>query len=336
MDNKPIKLLFVEDQIFDQQQFQGMVLREKLNYNSIIASSISDAKTMLRYDTFDIIITNYMMGDGTAFDLFELAGDTPIILITEFGYEDVAVKALTYGAYDYVIKDYHAHYMKFIPLTVSNAMKRKETEEALHLIESERQEAQKQINSLKQKLLQAYEATLQGWSQALDLRDKETKGHSERVTEMALQLARAMEVEEEELIHIRRGALLHDIGKLGIPDGILLKPGSLTKEEWSVMRQHPVYAYEWLTSIEYLQPALDIPYCHHERWDGTGYPRGLKGEEIPLSARIFSVVDIWDALLSDRPYRPRWSKEQVRDYIRSLAGSHLDPKVVDVFFKLTH
>lgn len=335
MDNRRIKLLFVEDQIFDQQQFQGMVLREKLNYHSIIASSISEAKTMLRYDTFDMIIVNYMMGDGTAFDLFGLADDTPMILMTEFGYEDVAVEALTYGAYDYVIKDYHANYMKLLPLTVSNAMKRKETEDALDLIESERQEAQKQINSLKQKLLQAYDATLHGWSRALDLRDKETKGHSQRVTEMALELARAMGVEEEELIHIRRGSLLHDIGKLGIPDGILLKKGSLTKEEWSIMRQHPVYAYEWLTSIEYLRPALDIPYCHHERWDGTGYPQGLKEEEIPLSARIFAIVDIWDALLSDRPYRPRWSKQQVRDYLRSLAGSHLDPKVVDVFLKLT-
>ena len=336
MDNRPLKLLFVEDQTFDQQQFQHMVLREKLNYQVTIASSISKAITELRYDSFDMIIANYMIGDGTAFDLFEFASETPLIFVTEFGYEDVAVKALKHGAYDYVIKDYNANYMKFIPLTVSNAMKRKETEEALHLIESERQEAQKQINTLKQKLLQAYDATLQGWSQALDLRDKETKGHSQRVTEMALQLARAMGVEEEELIHIRRGALLHDIGKLGIPDGILLKQGSLTKEEWSVMRQHPVYAYEWLTSIEYLKPALDIPYSHHERWDGTGYPQGLKGQEIPLSARIFAVVDIWDALLSDRPYRPRWSKQQVRDYIRSLAGTHLDPKVVRVFLKLTH
>lgn len=335
MDNKRIKLLFVEDQIFDQQQLQAMVLREELNYHLIIASSISEAKTMLRYDTFDMIIVNYMMGDGTAFDLFELAGDTPIILMTEFGYEDVVVKALTYGAYDYVIKDYNGNYMKFIPLTVSKAMKRQETEDALHLMELEREEAEKQIKTLKQNLLQAYEATLQGWSRALDLRDKDTKGHSERVTEMALQLARAMGVEEEELIHIRRGALLHDIGKLGIPDGILLKKGSLTKEEWSVMRQHPVYAYEWLTSIEYLRPALDIPYCHHEQWDGRGYPQGLKGEEIPLSARIFAIVDIWDALLSDRPYRPRWSKQQVRDYLRSLAGSHLDPNVVDVFLELT-
>lgn len=180
----------------------------------------------------------------------------------------------------------------------------------------------------------AYDATIEGWSRALDLRDKETEGHSQRVTEITLCLARAMGASEAELVHIRRGALLHDIGKMGIPDNILLKPGPLSEEEWEIMRLHPLYAYEMLSPIIYLRPALDIPYCHHEKWDGTGYPRGLKGDQIPLAARIFAVVDTWDALHSDRPYRPGWPEYKVREYIREQAGTHFDPKVVDAFIKM--
>jgi PAS domain S-box-containing protein/putative nucleotidyltransferase with HDIG domain len=180
----------------------------------------------------------------------------------------------------------------------------------------------------------AYDATIEGWSSALDLRDKETEGHTRRVTDLTLRLARQMGIPEADLVHIRRGALLHDIGKMGIPDSILLKPGSLTAEEWNIMRQHPVYAYKMLSPITFLKPALDIPYCHHEKWDGTGYPRGLKGEQIPLAARIFAVVDVWDALTSDRPYRAAWSHEQALAYISEQAGKHFDPRVVDVFLDL--
>ncbi|MBF8285321.1 MAG: putative PAS/PAC sensor protein [Anaerolineales bacterium] len=190
-----------------------------------------------------------------------------------------------------------------------------------------------QLQRSNLQLTLAYDATIEGWSRALDLRDKETEGHTQRVTEMSLRLARAMGVDEAEQVHIRRGALLHDIGKMGVPDAILLKPGPLTEEEWVVMRKHPVYAYQMLSPILFLRPALDIPYCHHEKWDGTGYPRGLKGEEIPLAARIFAVVDVWDALLSDRPYRPGWPEEKVRAHIRSLAGTHFDPQVVAVFMR---
>jgi len=180
----------------------------------------------------------------------------------------------------------------------------------------------------------AYDTTLEGWSRALDLRDKETEGHTQRVTEMTVKLARAMGMSEAELIHVRRGALLHDIGKMGVPDAILLKPGPLTEEEWAIMRQHPQYAYDMLSPITYLRPALDIPYYHHEKWDGTGYPRGLKGEQIPLAARIFAVVDVWDALRSDRPYRPAWPEERVREYTREQTGKHFDPKVVEAFWGL--
>jgi putative nucleotidyltransferase with HDIG domain len=180
----------------------------------------------------------------------------------------------------------------------------------------------------------AYNSTLEGWSRALDLRDRETEGHSQRVAEITLRLARAMSVEEPDLVHIRRGALLHDIGKLGIPDYILLKPGPLSEEEKDTIQKHPTIAFEMLVPIAHLRPALDIPYCHHERWDGSGYPRGLKGEQIPIAARIFAVVDVWDALTSDRPYRKRWSEEKARAYIQEQAGHYFDPRVVDAFISL--
>ncbi|MBI5035427.1 MAG: PAS domain S-box protein [Chloroflexi bacterium] len=179
----------------------------------------------------------------------------------------------------------------------------------------------------------AYDTTIEGWSHALDLRDRETEGHTQRVTEMAMRLARRIGFSDAELVHLRRGALLHDIGKMGIPDDILFKPSSLTEDEWTIMRKHPIYAYELLMPIAYLRPALDIPYCHHEKWDGTGYPRGLKEDQIPLAARIFAVADIWDALSSDRPYRHGWKKDKVRQHILSLAGSYLDPQIVRVFLK---
>jgi putative nucleotidyltransferase with HDIG domain len=180
----------------------------------------------------------------------------------------------------------------------------------------------------------AYDTTLEGWSRALDLRDKETEGHTLRVTEVTVLLARAVGVPEDEIVHIRRGALLHDIGKMGIPDAILHKPGPLTDAEWVVMRRHPELARDLLGAIAYLKPALDIPYCHHEKWDGTGYPRGLKGDQIPLAARIFAVVDVWDALRSDRPYRAGLPEDRVREYLQQQAGHHFDPQIVDVFLNL--
>ncbi len=177
-------------------------------------------------------------------------------------------------------------------------------------------------------LLLAYDATIEGWSHALDLRDKETEGHTRRVTDMTVRLGRELGLSEVELVQVRWGALLHDIGKLGVPDAILLKASPLTDEEWVIMKRHPTLAYEMLYPIRYLHGALDIPYRHHEKWDGSGYPVGLKGDQIPLSAKIFSIVDVWDALRSDRPYRPSWPAAKVLDYIRSLSGSHFDPDVV--------
>lgn len=188
-----------------------------------------------------------------------------------------------------------------------------------------------QLQRSNQELQVSYDSTLVGWSRALELRDQETRGHSERVTDMTLRLAAAMGMPQRELGDVRRGALLHDIGKMGLPDHILFKPGPLTKDEWEIMRHHPVWSYQLLASIPYLNNALDIPYCHHERWDGSGYPRGLIGDQIPLAARIFAVVDVYDALCSRRPYREAWSPQRAITYISDQAGVEFDPDVVQVF-----
>jgi HD-GYP domain-containing protein (c-di-GMP phosphodiesterase class II) len=187
------------------------------------------------------------------------------------------------------------------------------------------------LNVSKKELVKAYDNTLLGWSRALELRDKETEGHSLRVTQMTVRLARRMGMRGEQLTHIQRGVLLHDIGKMGIPDSILLKEGPLSADEWEVMRKHPQYAYDMLWPIHYLRPAIAIPFCHHERWDGQGYPNQLKAEEIPLEARIFAVIDVWDALTSDRPYRKAMSKEKAMNIILEESGTHFDPQVVEQF-----
>lgn len=183
-------------------------------------------------------------------------------------------------------------------------------------------------------LARAYDTTLEGWSRAMDLRDKETEGHTQRVTDLTVRLARAMGLREDQVVHLRRGALLHDIGKMGVPDAILFKPDKLTAEEWTHMRRHPEYARDLLHPVEYLRPALAVPYAHHEKWNGSGYPQGLRGDQIPLEARIFAVVDVWDALTSDRPYRPAWSREQALTYIREESGKHFDPKVAEAFVNM--
>ena len=183
-------------------------------------------------------------------------------------------------------------------------------------------------------LAQAYDATIDAWSQALELRDYEPKGHTLRVTEMVVDFARLIGLSEPELVNIRRGARLHDMGKMGIPDQILLKPGALTAEEWTIMYRHPLIAYEYLSPVEFLTPALDIPRYHHEKWDGTGYPYGLQGADIPLAARIFALVDVWDSLRSDRPFRKGWPEDKVKQHIYDRAGKHFDSDLADKFLKL--
>lgn len=186
----------------------------------------------------------------------------------------------------------------------------------------------------REELLQTYNHTLEGMSRMLEIRDKETEGHSRRVTELTLQMAQVCGIDGDKFDHIYRGALLHDVGKMAIPDSVLMKTGELTKEESALMHMHPAIAYEILSSIPFLKPALEIPSCHHEWWNGEGYPKGLKGEEIPLAARIFAIVDVWDALLSDRPYRKALTKEKAMEYLRKQRGKQFDPKIVDCFLSL--
>lgn len=193
---------------------------------------------------------------------------------------------------------------------------------------------EERVDMRTHELVEAYETTLEGWARALELRDKETEGHSRRVTETTLKLARALDIPEDDILHIHRGALLHDIGKMGIPDNILSKQGPLTDEERAIVMKHPETAYQLLSPVPFLHKALDIPYCHHERWDGSGYPRGLKGRAIPLAARIFAVADVWDAVQSERPYHRGWPREKALAYLKEQAGKLFDPHVVDIFLQL--
>lgn len=529
--DESIKVLLVEDDKVDQLAFLRLVEREGLPYKTSVAGSVDEARAILKGQAFDIALVDYLLGGGTAFDLFDALGDTPSVIITGNGGEEIAVRALKAGVKDYLVKDPEGNYLTLLPVVVENVLVRKRTDDELRqhrehlerLVEertaelkrvnqdlsreiSERKRAEERIQHQLERisalrtvdmailasldikitlgiileqvtallgvdaahillynpgmlmletaarrgfktdalrhsrlrigqsyagqaaqgrhvvriadlpsmgeelfahspairkegfvayyaipliakgalkgvlevfqrtrvevdeewlaflemlagqaaitidnatlftdlqranteLVLAYDATLEGWSRALELRDHGTEGHTQRVTEMTLQLALAMGFSREELNDVRRGALLHDIGKVGIPDSILLKPGPLSENEWDVMRQHPVHAYKMLSPIPFLQDALDIPHYHHEKWDGSGYPEGLSGDEIPLEARIFAVVDVWDALLSDRPYREAWLEADVNRYVREQSGKHFDPEVVDTFMQLTH
>ncbi len=205
-------------------------------------------------------------------------------------------------------------------------LKQRERDYDIHM--QEKEELLKQLQEKNNELLDAYDRTIFGWSRVLEMRHREVKNHSKRVTEMTLRLARYLGVPAEDIVHIRRGALLHDIGKMAIADSVILKDGPLDEEEIALMHRHPLFGFEMVSEIEFLRPAMDILLCHHEKWDGTGYPRGLKGEEIPLAARIFAVVDVWEALSSDRIYRAAWPEEKVLAYLRDQSGTHFDPQIL--------
>jgi len=277
----------------------------------------------------DVILLDVMMPGMNGFEVCRRIreeknlAEIPILFLTALDDRRSLLNGLEAGADEFISKPYDRYELRARLLGITRLNRfRKLTEERSNL---ERAHTE---------LMTAYDATIAGWSHALDLRDKETEGHSQRVTLLTLKLAEAFGMNQEELIHIRRGALLHDIGKLGIPDSILHKPGKLTETEWEMMRRHPQYAYDMLYPIDYLHPALSIPYCHHEKWDGTGYPRGLKGEEIPQSARLFAIADVWDALTSDRPYRPAMSEEFASNYVQEQSGKHFQPEVVELFLKM--
>lgn len=246
--------------------------------------------------------------------------EIPVVLITSLDDHDSRIKGLHSGADDYVTKPYNSVELFARLQTILRLNRYRRIAEQ-----------QAELKELNGELLTAYDKTIEGWSKALDLRDRETEGHTLRVTDLTIKFARAVGVSGNDLEHIRRGALLHDVGKLGIPDSILHKPGKLTEEEWEVMRKHPIYAYQWLSPIRFLEPAMQIPFAHHEKWDGSGYPRGLKGSDIPLFARIFAIVDVWDALCTDRSYRNALSEKETMKHILEQSGSHFDPSLTQIF-----
>jgi putative two-component system response regulator len=277
----------------------------------------------------DIILLDVMMPGMDGFEVCRriratpAIAEIPIIMLTALDDKKSLMSGLEAGADDYLTKPYDRYELlaRLMGITRLNRY-RKLVDEHTNTEETHAQ------------LLTAYEATIDGWSRALDLHDRETEGHSQHVAQLTVQLAIIAGLPQNEIVHIRRGALLHDIGKLAIPDSILLKPSALNEEEWISMKKHPEYANEMLSSIEYLRPALDIPHCHHEKWDGSGYPRGLKGDAIPFAARLFAVVDVWNALISDRPYRTAWTQKEAWKHIQNESGKHFEPTVVELFRKM--
>ena len=320
-------VLIVDDEYIGRETLQSVLEGEgyELEMAENGFQAIEKAKQLLP----DVILLDVMMPGMTGFEVCQRIrsdpqiAEIPIIILTALDDRESLLNALKAGADDFISKPFDRYELRARLLGITR----------LNRYQKLLQERAK-LREANAQLLNAYEATIEGLSHALDLRDRETEGHSRRVTEVTVKLAQALNFSEEEILHMRRGALLHDIGKIGIPDSILHKPDSLTEEEWTNMRKHPQFAYDMLSPIEYLRPALVIPYSHHEKWDGTGYPRGLKGEEIPMSARLFAIADVWDAVTSDRPYRAAWTEEQAAAYILEQSGKHFDPQVVELFFKV--
>lgn len=322
--NDVATLLIVDDQARGRDALASVLLSD--GYHLLYAACGAEALAVARRTIPDLVLLDVMMPEMDGFEVCRrLRGDPelalmPVVLVTALDDQDSRLQGIEAGADDFLTK----------PLNRAELRARVRTITRLNRFRTLLDERQRAADELAR----AYDATLEGWSRALDLRDHETEGHSRRVTEMTVRLAQALGIGGAELEHIRRGALLHDIGKMGIPDAILLKPGPLKAEEWAIMRRHPVMAYELLAPIAYLRPALAIPWCHHEKWDGSGYPCGLSGELIPLEARIFAVVDVWDALSNDRPYRKALPLTEVYARIAGLSGSHFDPAVVAAFLQL--
>ncbi len=320
-------VLIVDDDPAGRQTLESIL--DEQGYRLEMAENGLQAIEKVRQFLPDVILLDVMMPDMDGFEVCRrirsdpTLAEIPIIMLTALDDRKSLLDGLEAGADDYITKPYDRYELRarLIGITRLNRY-RKLLDDRTNLEDAHVQ------------LLAAYDATIEGWSRAMDLRDKETEGHTQRVTKLSEKLARLVGVSADELLFIRRGALLHDIGKLGVPDSILLKTDALTDEEWAIMKKHSQYAYEMIYPIEYLRPALDIPYYHHEKWDGSGYPCGLKGEEIPLAARIFAIADVWDALTSDRPYRLAWDKETTLKHINEESGKHFDPHIVDLFNEL--
>ena len=326
MTNQP-RILVVDDESIARITVDALLSSE--NYEMHFAENGAEGISLAQEIQPDVIVMDVMMPGMNGFEACRRIratpglSEVPILLVTALDDRESRMAGLRAGADEFITKPYDIFELL---LRIQNMTRLNR----YRLLTDQRVVMQQ----LHNELIVSYDKTIEGWSRALDLRDKETEGHTLRVSEKTVKLARAAGLDEESLLHIKRGGLLHDVGKLGIPDSILLKPEALTQAEWAIMKLHPVYAYDWLSPIEYLHPALDIPYCHHEKWDGSGYPRGLKGEEIPIAARLFALSDVWDALTSDRPYRKAMVDAEVWQYIRSQSGKHFDPQAVQTFINV--
>jgi putative two-component system response regulator len=329
--NETLRVLIVEDSVEDLALLLHELKRSGHEPDYVHVGDAASMQAALDARAWDLVISDHSIpgfDSVAALRLVQASGlDIPFIIVSGTIGEELAVEAMKAGASDYVMKGKLARLGAVIGRELAEAGQRRARRAAEQALREREQQTILELNA-------AYTATLEGWARALDLRDHETKGHCQRVADLTVRLALMAGLSEADCVHVRRGALLHDIGKMGIPDHILLKPSALDPQEWEIMQRHPAYALDLLKPIDYLRPALDIPYCHHEKWDGTGYPRGLAGEQVPLAARLFAVADIWDALRSDRPYRAAWTAERAREHILSLVGSHLDPRAVATFMAL--
>ena len=325
--SSPSNILIVDDDSRGRETLEAVLTG--LGHNLHFCDNGLDALKQASILQPDLILLDVMMPGIDGFEVCRriradpLLADVPVVMTTALDDKASRLEGIEAGADDFISKPIDRMEIRARVNTIIRLNRyRKLMKQQADLLQAHGE------------LQDAYEATLKGWVRALDFRDNETGDHSRCVTLLTVELARLMGINEDELVHVRRSALLHDIGKIAVPDSILHKTGPLTEAEWDIMRKHPQIAIEMLEPIEYLRPALAIPFNHHERWDGTGYPRGIKGEEIPLAARIFAVVDVWDALSSDRPYRKAWPYDKIVEHMRQQSGTHFDPKVVELFLQM--
>lgn len=354
MHHLPYRVLHVEDDPMDARLI-GMMLDELDMPPGAVrnVATLAEAIDVVRSNTVDVVFLDLDLPDSEGVEtvqrLLASGFDRPVVVLTGHGDDALGLQAVTSGAQDYLIKDdvtanVLARVMRYAVerhhvLTLEREEVAAAAAEALHAATEEARGAH-EIEAERRRIDEstthdviegAYEDAIEGWTRVLELRDHDTMGHSRRVADLALALAQRLGLDGDELEQLRRGALLHDIGKIAVPDAILRKHGPLDENERDAMERHTVFARDLLAPIGFLRNAIDVPYAHHERWDGSGYPRGLAGEDIPLAARIFAVVDVYDALTRERPYRPAWSHDAARDYIASEAGRLFDPAVVAAF-----
>lgn len=323
MSDQP-KILIIDDDATIRDFLQAMLRDEdySIHFAENGMEGLSEAKRLLP----DVILLDVLMPGLNGLDVcrkvrsIKLLSTVPVLLITSLSDRESRLDGLRAGADDFISKPFDKFELlvRLSWITRLNRYRR---------IAEQRRE----LELVHKQLLSSYDKTIEGWSNALDLRDQETNGHTQRVTEKTLKLARLAGVSEAKLAHIWRGAMLHDIGKLGIPDSVLLKPEPLSEEDWAIMKTHPQLAHNWLSRIPFLQPALAIPYYHHEKWDGSGYPCQLKGNDIPLPARLFAIIDVWDTITSERSYRKAMGNSEAHQYILSKSGTYFDPSVVELF-----